>query len=75
MALPDMLGYTFYRFECAIRAVVIMSFVGTGGLGLHLLLSMDDLLYSKVWTLLFFLIALVVVVDLWSSAVRRRLVV
>ncbi len=74
MALPDMMSYTFYRFECAIRAVVIMSFVGTGGLGFHLLLSMDDLLYSKVWTLLFFLIALVVVVDLWSSAVRRRLV-
>ena len=73
MAMPDMLSYTFYRFECAIRAVVIMSFVGTGGLGFHLLLSMDDLLYSKVWTLLFFLIALVVMVDIWSSAVRRRL--
>jgi phosphonate transport system permease protein len=73
MALPDMLSYTFYRFECAIRAVVIMSFVGTGGLGLHLILSMNDLLYSKVWTLLFFLIILVVVVDIWSSAIRRRL--
>ena len=33
MALPDLLSYTFYRFECAIRAAAIMSFVGIRGLG------------------------------------------
>lgn len=74
IALPDMLSYTFYRFECAIRAVIIMSFVGIGGLGYQILLSLNDLLYNEVWTLLFFLVALIAVVDIWSSAVRRRLV-
>ena len=74
MALPDMLSYTFYRFECAIRAAAIMSFVGIAGLGYQIQLSLDELLYGQVWTLLLFLVALVVVVDVWSSLVRRRLV-
>ena len=74
MALPDMLSYTFYRFECAIRAAAIMSFVGIAGLGYQIQLSLDDLLYDQVWTLLLFLIGLVLVVDAWSTLVRRRLV-
>jgi phosphonate transport system permease protein len=73
MALPDMVGYTFYRFECAIRAAAIMSFVGIRGLGYEIQLSLNDLLFSQVWTLLLFLIALVVLVDLWSGWVRRSL--
>ncbi|MEE8414444.1 MAG: ABC transporter permease subunit [Dehalococcoidales bacterium] len=74
MALPDMLSYTFYRLECAIRAVIIMSFVGVGGLGYYILLSLNDLLYGQTWTLLLFLIVLILVVDMWSVTLRRRLV-
>ncbi len=74
IALPDMLSYTLYRFECAIRAAAILGFVGIKGLGFQIQLSLDDLLFDEVWTLLFFLIGLVVLVDLWSSLLRRRLV-
>ncbi len=74
MALPDMASYAFYRFECAIRSAAIFSFVGIAGLGYQIQLSLDDLLYGQVWTLLLFLVGLVALVDLWSSAVRRRLV-
>ena len=73
MALPDMLGYSFYRFECGIRAAAILSFVGIPGLGFQIQLSMHDLLFSQVWTLLMFLVALIVLVDLWSTRVRRSL--
>ena len=73
MALPDILSYTFYRFECAIRAAAILSFVGIRGLGYEIQLSLHDLLFSQVWTLLLFLVALVLVVDLWSMGVRRSL--
>ncbi len=73
MALPDLLSYTFYRFECAIRAAAIMSFVGIRGLGFEIQLSLQELLFSQVWTLLLFLVGLVVLVDLWSSKVRRSL--
>ncbi len=73
MALPDLLSYTFYRFECAIRAAAIMSFVGIRGLGFEIQLSLQELLFSQVWTLMLFLVGLVVLVDLWSSKVRRSL--
>ena len=73
MALPDLLSYSFYRFECAIRAAAIMSFVGIRGLGFEIQLSIQDLLFSQVWTLMLFLVALVVLVDLWSTRVRRSL--
>ena len=73
VALPDMLSYAFYRFECGIRSAAILSFVGIQGLGYQVQLSLDDLLYGQVWTLLLFLIALVALVDLWSNLVRRSL--
>ena len=74
MSLPDLLGYTFYRFECAIRAAAIMSFVGIQGLGYQLHLSLNDLLFDQVWTLLLLQVGIIVVVDLWSTRVRRSLV-
>ena len=73
MALPGLLSYTFYRFECAIRAAAIMSFVGIRGLGYEIQLSLHDLLFNQVWTLMLFMVALVIVVDLWSSRLRRSL--
>lgn len=73
MAMSDAVGYTFYRFECAIRAAAIMSFVGIRGLGFEIQLSLNDLLFGQVWTLMLFLIALVLVIDRWSSKVRQSL--
>lgn len=73
-ALADMLSYALYRFECAIRSAAIMSFVGLGGLGYQIQISLDDLKYGQVSTFLIFLVALVVIVDVWSSALRRRMV-
>lgn len=73
LALPDILSYTFYRLECGLRSAAIMSFIGLGGLGHQVQISLDDLAYSRAWTFLLFLAALVAIVDLWSSAVRRRL--
>jgi len=71
MAMPDMLSYTFYGLECGIRSAAILSFVGITGLGYQIQLSLNDLLYNEVWTLLFFLVGLVAMVDLWSSLVRK----
>lgn len=71
MAMPDMLSYTFYRLECGIRSAAILSFVGITGLGYQIQLSLNDLLYNEVWTLLLFLVGLVALVDLWSSLVRK----
>jgi phosphonate transport system permease protein len=67
----NMISYTMYRFECAIRSSAIMSFVGLGGLGYQIQLSLDDLKYDEVWTFLYFLIVIVVLVDVWSTLIRK----
>jgi len=74
MAKVDMISYTMYRFECAIRSSTIMSFVGLGGLGYQIQLSLGDLYYSEAWTFMFFLMGLIVLVDLWSNQLRKRLI-
>ncbi len=74
LALADMLSYTMYRFECAIRSAAIMSFIGLGGLGYQIQVSLQDLKYNETWTFIFFLVALIILVDIWSSMLRRKLV-
>jgi phosphonate ABC transporter permease subunit PhnE len=74
MVRASITSYAMYRFECAVRSSAIMSFVGIGGLGYQIQLSLDDLQYDEVWTFVFFLILLVVMIDIWSNQLRKRLV-
>ena len=69
----SMISYTMYRYECAIRSSAIMSFVGLGGLGYQIQLSLDDLNYDEVWTFMYFLTIIVVLIDGWSSLLRKRM--
>jgi len=71
-AAPDLIAYGFYRFECAIRASIVLGMIGAGGLGFQLLLSMQSLRYGEVWTFVYALMVLCGLTDAWSSAVRRR---
>jgi len=73
-AMPDMTAYAIYRFECALRAAAVLGFFGFPTLGYHIAASFENLYYGEVWTYLYVLVALVVVVDWWSVQVRRRLV-
>ena len=72
-ALPDLLGYTFYRLECAIRSATILGLIGAGGLGYQLLLSLQSLRYQEMWTFLYALVLLCGITDLWSSRLRWKL--
>jgi len=71
-ALPDMVSYAFYRFECSIRAATILGLIGAGGLGFQLALSFQSLRYGEIWTLLYALVAVGALAEAWSRAVRRR---
>jgi phosphonate transport system permease protein len=73
MALPEMVSYGFYRFECGIRSAAILSWVGLGGLGYQIQISLADLAYTRAWTFIWALVLLVILVDTWSSLIRRRL--
>jgi phosphonate transport system permease protein len=73
-ALPDMAAYAFYRFECAVRSSAVLGFFGFPTLGYSIAQSFENLHYSEVWTYLYLLMALVVGIELWSGALRRRFV-
>lgn len=73
-SLPDMCAYAFYRFECAIRSSAILGFFGFPTLGYSISAAFENLHYGEVWTYLYALCALVIAVELWSGALRRRFV-
>ena len=73
VCLPELVSYTVYRWECAIRASVIMGFVGAGGLGMQMELSLKMFAGGEVLTMLAVFVALVWFADLVSAALRRWL--
>lgn len=69
--LPELLSYTIYRWECAMRSSVILGFVGAGGLGQQMDLSMKMFAGGEVITFLAAFIALVWLADALSLRLRR----
>ncbi len=72
-ALPELLSYTIYRWECAIRGSVVMGFVGAGGLGQRMDESLKMLNGAEVSTILMVFVLLVGMADLLSHMVRKNL--
>ncbi len=73
-ATGEMLSYTVYRWECAVRASVVMGFVGAGGLGQQMDLSMRMFAGGEVASMLLTFLVLVLMADLISQLLRRRFV-
>ncbi|MES2324182.1 MAG: ABC transporter permease [Pseudomonadota bacterium] len=76
-ALPasaaELVSYTVYRWECAIRGSVVMGFVGAGGLGQRMDESNRMMAGDEVSTMLIVFVLLVAVADAVSKMLRRRL--
>ncbi len=72
-ALPNLVSYTLYRWECAIRASTILGFVGAGGIGQQLEISMRMFNFNQVLTLVAILFVMVAGVDVLSAKVRRTI--
>lgn len=72
-ALPDLGAYAFYRFECALRSSAVLGFFGYATLGREIRQSFESTNYGEVWTHLYVLLALILIFDWWSGALRRRL--
>ena len=70
--LPDLVSYAFYRLECSIRSAVILGMIGAGGLGFELNLAFQSLAYREMWTLIYALVAVSALADLWGASLRRR---
>ena len=72
-AAGEMLSYTVYRWECALRASVVMGFVGAGGLGQQLELSLRMFAGNEVVAILLVFLLLVLAADQLSRLLRARL--
>ena len=72
-AMSSFTSLTLYQWECNIRSATILGFVGAGGIGQQILISMNLFDYPKVATLVGATIIVVLLVDRFSAAVRRRL--
>lgn len=73
-ASQELASYTVYRWECAVRASVVMGFVGAGGLGQLMDQSMKMLNGGEVSTILIMFLLLVLLADYISLLIRRQLV-
>ncbi len=72
-AAQELASYTVYRWECAVRASVVMGFVGAGGLGQLMDQSMKMLNGGEASTILLVFLALVIAADALSAVIRRVL--
>ncbi|MBI6766969.1 ABC transporter permease [Pseudomonas syringae] len=71
-AAAELTSYTVYRWECAVRASVVMGFVGAGGLGQQIDLSMRMFAGDEVASMLLTFLLLVLLADQLSRLLRRQ---
>jgi phosphonate transport system permease protein len=76
-ALPEsaseLVSYTVYRWECAIRGSAVMGFVGAGGLGQRMDESTRNMNGGETATMLIVFVLLVALADAVSKMLRKRL--
>ena len=72
-ASTELVSYTVYRWECAIRSSVVLGFVGAGGLGQELDNASKMFAGAEVATILLIFMLLVGAADRLSSWLRREL--
>ena len=72
-AARELTSYTVYRWECAVRASVVMGFVGAGGLGQLMDQAMKMLNGGEAASILLAFMLLVAAADLLSWWLRRAL--
>jgi phosphonate transport system permease protein len=73
-ALPHLVAYTLYSFECCVRAAAVLGFVGAGGIGYEISVSMRMFEYGQVLTLLLVFITLLTITDAASRYLRTHAV-
>ncbi len=69
---PQLLAYTLYRWENNIRMASVLGFVGAGGLGQMLYVSLSLFQEAQASTVILAILALVLAVDAFSGWSRGR---
>ncbi|PAU87757.1 phosphonate ABC transporter, permease protein PhnE [Pseudomonas sp. WN033] len=71
--LPQWLAYTLYRWENNIRMAAVLGFVGAGGLGQMLYVTLSLFQQPRAMTVILAMLLMVLLVDALSAWLRRRL--
>lgn len=69
---PQLLAYTLYRWENNIRMASVLGFVGAGGLGQMLYVSLSLFQETRAATVIIAMLGLVLAVDAFSAWSRQR---
>jgi phosphonate transport system permease protein len=72
-ARAGLASVALYQFECNIRTSTVLGFVGAGGLGQEMALSLRLFRYAELSTYVLAVLALMLVVDAFSRRARREL--
>ncbi|MFM7651554.1 MAG: ABC transporter permease subunit [Vulcanococcus sp.] len=70
--LPGVISYGGYRLECALRSATLLGVFGLGGLGNELLLTLQSLQFHELWTGLWLLLAVMLLLETAVGLLRRR---
>lgn len=70
--LPGVLSYALLRFEINVRTAAVLGFVGAGGIGQELITAIRRFYYNDVAALLVLITVTVILIDVLSSNLRRR---
>lgn len=73
--MPNLVSYALLRFEINVRASSIVGFVGAGGIGQELFVAIRKFYYTDVSAILLMIILAVVLLDIMTGRLRRRLAV
>ena len=69
---PAFIGIATYRWDINIRGATVLGLVGAGGIGLELNAAIDRLHWSSVLTILIAILIVVVVSEVVSAYLRRK---
>lgn len=72
--LPTIVAYWLFRFEINVRASAVLGLIGAGGVGAELNSQLAFRNFPAVGAVLVITVAMVVLIDLVSAAVRRRII-
>jgi phosphonate transport system permease protein len=70
--MPRMIGLALYRLDINFRESAVVGIVGAGGIGAHLLTSVQRYEYDTTATILITIIAIVITLEYTSGYLRKR---
>jgi phosphonate transport system permease protein len=71
--VPDFISYIIYHWDINVRISTIIGFVGGGGIGYYLNLSINDFKWNQAGTAIWAIVIVVWAMDFLSSEIRKRL--